>query len=968
MAMVELQLKYDPSIHGVVRGWYLPCTNIDAWIAAWEQEPDKVSSQYFLAPRTLAQREPVGLIALRCGDRESDEALTADAPSPAGTIPLVVFQDPSRKVELWLPMFATVAQNISIDELLSKQNWDGASRLIWLPPDETGLDRLIRLEVEDEIDLSVLIKPATRSAAAAATEWIVPPRIHHLPEQVTGLIVSQELQGPNLFIQEQDEIGGDSDQLMSIDDNGRPKGGNLFTQTGRWYRLGLTQLISALQSKLNRQPGSEQERKQADESKSKRARSPAVKSQVGRVSTALLAKLQKMLANQREKQMQKLLALFAKDPDRALKYAVPMSMHGEPRGRALPGSRLIQQNTDFSLARLFGGGMPFDVWNLNSLMRSRLLETYRSQVDRELAAGRYRRAAYIYAHLLGDLVSAAQVLEKGKFFLEAASLYKHLKRSIDQARCLQNSGQLSEAAEIYEQLGDFESAAKMWRGVGNYEAERSAYERAFDAALRSGDVLRAARILETHLGDPVRADQLLWQQWPRGHQVMDCMRLAFGRLAEQGRVSEAHRHLDEIVSVVQAPEQTMLAQLCDGLHAMFADPEFRFRVEDQCRLSVVHRLTACAPDELKQRMQILRDLHAHDLLLQRDTRRFERELAKQELQLQPQEVASAKRGELRALPGVQLAKGEYYAAVVIHQQLLTISKSNTWMVCTRMPQINRLMPTNNVTESTRREWSLREPVTVHVNRGSDPVGIYLGHDPETTGRLILTSPLGGDAYWIIFQATDAHGSLVGFGDDGVEWHWNPSTLTLTRIQNGLPHVIDTHMLTRFLLVKQMGDFREQENMDALPLVRQIANPLVIGNRPFIPYRNSIFSVERDRPVEVTTFSSRILWIEPSMPLTTPRLLVATEHELFVTPARQGGAPEKIFSDASFTCGAFLPGGFLAATTETHMFLFRKGPKAMRLTHQLPLEHPHVVAILSLSAETVGVLYRHGLMQRWSIPS
>lgn len=102
---------------------------------------------------------------------------------------------------------------------------------------------------------------------------------------------------------------------------------------------------------------------------------------------------------------------------------------------------------------------------------------------------------------------------------------------------------------------------------------------------------------------------------------------------------------------------------------------------------------------------------------------------------------------------------------------------------------------------------------------------------------------------------------------------------------------------------------------------------------------------------------------PSLPFTLPRLLVATEHELWIVPAKTGERPKKFIQDERFIAAAFLPGGRVAAATASELFLFQRGRQAMRLMDRRELQRPQVVSILSLTAGTVGVLYEHGVMQR-----
>ncbi|MBI3890756.1 MAG: hypothetical protein HY303_04425, partial [Candidatus Wallbacteria bacterium] len=145
----------------------------------------------------------------------------------------------------------------------------------------------------------------------------------------------------------------------------------------------------------------------------------------------------------RHRELLRLLRMLDTDPDEGLKYALPLKGFGA-RGVAEPGMKLGPREPSFSLDRV-GGGRPADVWSTPWQIRAKLSEAYRKQAEREVALKRFRRAAYIYAELLGDFESAAAVLKQGRHFREAAVLYRdHLRRPIAAAHCLEEGGLLLE--------------------------------------------------------------------------------------------------------------------------------------------------------------------------------------------------------------------------------------------------------------------------------------------------------------------------------------------------------------------------------------------------------------------------------------------------------------------------------------------------------------------------------------------
>jgi len=142
------------------------------------------------------------------------------------------------------------------------------------------------------------------------------------------------------------------------------------------------------------------------------------------------------IEQQRFKELFRLQKLLEQNPEEGLQYALPLNSTELNRGVAAPSGQLSRNQTNFSLSGLRGGG-PADYWDIPDDLRAKLNRQYRELAEREINLGRYRRAAYIYGKLLGDLNAAARTLEAGKHFREAAVVYRtKLNRSVDAARCV----------------------------------------------------------------------------------------------------------------------------------------------------------------------------------------------------------------------------------------------------------------------------------------------------------------------------------------------------------------------------------------------------------------------------------------------------------------------------------------------------------------------------------------------------
>jgi tetratricopeptide (TPR) repeat protein len=150
--------------------------------------------------------------------------------------------------------------------------------------------------------------------------------------------------------------------------------------------------------------------------------------------------------------------------------------------------------------------------------------------------GRHRRAAYIYAELLGDLVSAANVLKQGRYYREAAIIYEqHLKDLPAAARCLAEGGLLAEAIERYEKLGLWFEVVDLYEKMGNTAAARAVLRRMVDERIAQDDILGAAKLVEERLQAPEEALEMLLRAWPASKQATACVGAAFHAFARMGR-------------------------------------------------------------------------------------------------------------------------------------------------------------------------------------------------------------------------------------------------------------------------------------------------------------------------------------------------------------------------------------------------------------------------------------------------
>ncbi|RVU02897.1 hypothetical protein EOD41_02870 [Mucilaginibacter limnophilus] len=228
------------------------------------------------------------------------------------------------------------------------------------------------------------------------------------------------------------------------------------------------------------------------------------------------------LEKQRDSELKRLVNLFDQNTDEALRYAIPLSSPYLNRGTAPASGKLGRRSTLFNLGNL-GGGRRVDGWDLgdyNLILRQR----YEKAANEAIAAGDFKRAAYIYAHLLGNLHSAANVLQQGKLYREAAAIYQdHLKSERMAAECLEKGGLLTEAITLYLKLENPEKAADLYRLLGK-ETEAIRYYRQKQQSLQAaGEYLQAANLTIDKLHETEEGKAILLQGWKDHKAAEACL-------------------------------------------------------------------------------------------------------------------------------------------------------------------------------------------------------------------------------------------------------------------------------------------------------------------------------------------------------------------------------------------------------------------------------------------------------------
>ncbi|MCR5890960.1 hypothetical protein LRS06_24870 [Hymenobacter sp. J193] len=364
------------------------------------------------------------------------------------------------------------------------------------------------------------------------------------------------------------------------------------------------------------------------------------------------------LEQKRQNEIERLLRLFGDNTEEALKYAIPLNSPYMNRGQAPPSAWLGQRLADFNLGGLGGGGR-VDVWDLGAYRHNLGLQ-YRAAATREMEAGRFKKAAYIYAHLLGDYQAAANALDQGGFYREAAALFKdHLHNLPAAAKCLENGGLLLEAAELYAELKEHEKAGDLHQRLEQPMLAARHYERGVSLFLDNDDRPAAARLLADKLAAPDRAQQVLLQGWASSKQPELCLKQYFDVLAAASE-ADLRPHVQDIYrNHTAAWRRVPLLHVLSTVNEKHATPELR-----AATLEIAYEVVSAEAEAGNASpLALLRNFLPDDRLLAADCSRYATR--------QPRPVAASSVSD--PLVGMQLdATIEWISAVTHGHQWVAI--------------------------------------------------------------------------------------------------------------------------------------------------------------------------------------------------------------------------------------------------------------------------------------------------------
>ncbi len=674
------------------------------------------------------------------------------------------------------------------------------------------------------------------------------------------------------------------------------------------------------------------------------------------ITGPLAAMLTRAVQSRREQEIDKLIRLFEADPDRAMRYAIPIGgMDQAFRGFAWPGTRLMRRLGSYRPGG-GGGGGPLDLWSIGPNHQLRLQQRYRDQAAREEAAGRFRRAAYVYAELLGDLTEAAAVLRRGKFYIDAAVLYRDkLNQPSTAAECLALGGQSQEAADLYEKIGQWQAAGKIWTNLGQVDRAAKVFKWAVEHYRSLGQMVSAAQILKEQLNRRPDAIALLTNQWPDGQHPAACMSLAIQWCGEE---DDWPRVID-LINLVS--NRSTNAEATTGVLAgasRLGPAEVRRLAADRCRLVTARSIAAgIGGHRAAKLLQIMQQTAEADLILAEDVRRYRvaGALPQKRLRHEFEWIDVSPHGENMQCTDAAVSGDRLYLTGFTHDR----SENQLSVRVTMHPTDS---PTGQILEGA----------AVRLNRSAGmSLAPRIGRVSQQRRKhevLLYGCDLDGQQSMINHQRPDdlsivsANSSIIGATwDDRVSWQLQCTDETWqVKSSTGIQSDLMTALREAVLADPQAATL----TADPSGIVPMTST----GGRLILAIDHACVWVDSTGEGLLACLPHRVDRLMASIPGTVPRIAAVGRHGMISVDG--GGNVMEVDDSRPYVDAAFFAGGVLAGLDHAGIvtaFRFHQNNRVGKIDEIDSRVSPDAFRLVRLQPNVAGVIDRDGRVVRLRVP-
>jgi len=229
------------------------------------------------------------------------------------------------------------------------------------------------------------------------------------------------------------------------------------------------------------------------------------------------------LHNRNKKELEKLMDLLKKNPEEALRYAIPLDETGYDRGLMNGQFKMTDRGIDLSLfgqLQFGGAGAGIDLGDDYFRLRTQYINAAQALVDK----GEYEKAAFVYMRLLKEYHQAAEILRKGGLYEKAALVYlEYAKDELKAAACYEEAQIYNKAIELYQKNEQFEKVGDLYIRLNKRKKANQAYQKVVDQYLVQSRYLQASFLSRDKMQDLPQTQVILLEGWRKHIDAFNCL-------------------------------------------------------------------------------------------------------------------------------------------------------------------------------------------------------------------------------------------------------------------------------------------------------------------------------------------------------------------------------------------------------------------------------------------------------------
>lgn len=235
----------------------------------------------------------------------------------------------------------------------------------------------------------------------------------------------------------------------------------------------------------------------------------------------------------------KFLEMLKNNPDEALKYAIPLDENGSSRGNFGQG--------EFNLSMRWMSLLFSDSGNDSSSYGGsidlgdkyfELQRQYNQTAEKLIAQKEYQKAAFVYFKLLKNSYKAAETLEKGGFYSEAAAIFLKNNFKEDAAKCFEKGRMTDEAIKIYKELNKNEKVGDLYASINNTKEANIYYNLVANNYISNNQFVKASVIYKNKIHDASLGQQTLLKGWQSNLDASNCLNTYLSNITDVKQVEQ----------------------------------------------------------------------------------------------------------------------------------------------------------------------------------------------------------------------------------------------------------------------------------------------------------------------------------------------------------------------------------------------------------------------------------------------